>query len=197
MTRARFSTRVLAAALGVVACVPLPDAAAEPFVSVGALRSDVREDAPTAPAKVTLSDSSALIGGGISRRLAGGSEIGVRAELTEAASARLFAVRAFDYRYHLSERLAVTAFLGAARLDLATPAYGYYAGAGMALKNVLPGWDLGIDLRFGDKLARDNVAPGDPQGGPRPDTFYDLEGFGITLTRRFGAAAATDAPPPR
>jgi hypothetical protein len=44
---------------------------------------------------------------------------------------------------------------------------------------------LALDVRIGDKLARDNVLPTDPQGGNRPDTFYDLRGISIYLSRRF------------
>jgi hypothetical protein len=93
-------------------------------------------------------------------------------------------VRALDYRRHLSQRLALTAFAGAARLDLDTAAYGYYLGGGVQLKDLWPRWSLGIDLRIGDKLARDNVLPTDPQGG-RPDNFYDLSGVSVYLSRSF------------
>jgi hypothetical protein len=48
----------------------------------------------------------------------------------------------------------------------------------------LPNWDLGIELRLGDKIARDNLLPSDPQGG-RPDNFYDLSGISLYLSRRF------------
>jgi hypothetical protein len=54
---------------------------------------------------------------------------------------------------------------------LATPAYGFYYGVGAQWRNVIPGWDLGIDLRYDDTLARDHLLPSDPQG-PRPDSFY-------------------------
>jgi hypothetical protein len=94
------------------------------------------------------------------------------------------AVRALDYRRHLSERIAVSAFLGAARLDLATPAYGYYAGGGVQLKELLPSWDLSIDVRLGDEVARDNLLPSDPQGGS-PDNFYDITGVSVYFSRRF------------
>ena len=44
--------------------------------------------------------------------------------------------------------------------------------------------DLGIDLRYGDKIARDNLLPTDPQS--RPDSFYDLTGASLYLRYRFG-----------
>jgi hypothetical protein len=64
------------------------------------------------------------------------------------------------------------------------PAYGYYLGGGLQIKDLLPAWDLSFDLRLGDKIARDNLLPTDPQGG-RSDNFYDLSGFSIYLSRRF------------
>ena len=79
----------------------------------------------------------------------------------------------------------MTAFAGAARLDLDTPAHGWYLGGGVELKDLWPRWSLALDLRIGDKLARDNVLPSDPQGGDRPDSFYDLRGFSLYLSRRF------------
>ena len=121
---------------------------------------------------------------GARRRLAGGGDIGVRLEIDDIDSNTLLAVRALDYRFNHSERLAFSVFLGAARLALATPAYGYYFGGGVQLKEIVRGWDLGIDGRIGDKVARDNLLPTDPQGGS-PDNFYDLSGISIYLSRRF------------
>ena len=76
----------------------------------------------------------------------------------------------------------MTAFAGAARLDLDTPAYGYYLGGGLQIKDLWPQWDLSFDLRLGDKLARDNFQS-DPQA--RPDDFYDFSGLSVYLSRRF------------
>ena len=56
-------------------------------------------------------------------------------------------------RLYISNRFALSAFLGAARLDLATPAYGYYLGGGGQWKDFMSGWDLNLDLRLGDKVA--------------------------------------------
>jgi hypothetical protein len=43
------------------------------------------------------------------------------------------------------------------------------------MRNVLPGWDVGVDVRYDDTMARDHLLPNDPQG-PRPDSFYDIIG---------------------
>ena len=83
-----------------------------------------------------------------------------------------------------AERLAFNVFIGAARLDLATPAYGYYYGGGFQFKELVSNWDLSIDLRIADEVARDNVLPSDPQGG-NPDNFRDIFGVSVYLSRRF------------
>jgi hypothetical protein len=171
----------LAAAV-MAACVAL-QAAGEAFVDVGVNGTHVEADIATLPEKITSDASGLHLGGGFRRELKAGS-IGARIELDDVDGDLLLAVRAFDYRRHLSDRLALTAFAGAARLDLDTPAHGYYLGGGLQIKELWPRWSLGLDLRLGDKLARDNLLPSDPQGG-RPDNFYDLSGLTIYLSRGF------------
>ena len=175
----RFFASVAAAA---AVTFPAADAGAEAFVSVGVHGSHVEADVATFT-RVTTTESGVHFGVGVRRELAKGS-IGARAEIEDVGGDLLLAVRALDYRRHLTERFAVTAFLGAARLDLATPAYGYYLGTGVELKDLWPNWSLGIDARYGDKIARDNLLPSDPQGG-KPDNFYDVSGVAVYLSRRF------------
>lgn len=158
-------------------------ASADAFVDVGVSRTRVEADIATFAGKETGTDSSLHLGAGIRRELARGS-IGARIELDDVDGDLLLAVRALDYRRHITERFAVTAFAGAARLDLATPAHGYYLGGGVELKKFVGGWTLAIDVRLGDKVARDNLLPSDPQGG-RPDNFYDLTGVAVYLSRGF------------
>jgi hypothetical protein len=163
------------------------------FVTGNAARADVtlevginatRVSADVATLAKTTSTSSGLhLGAGVSRALRAGS-IGARVELDDIDGDRLLALRALDYEHHLSERLSLGGFFGAARLDLATPAYGYYLGGGVRLRKLFADWDLGVDLRLGDKIARDNLLPSDPQSG-RPDNFYDLKGVSVYLGRRF------------
>jgi hypothetical protein len=90
--------------------------------------------------------------------------------------------------------LAISAFLGAARYDLATPAYGYYLGAGLQWRDILPGFDLGLDWRYADKVARDRFdpeeIPSDADTAPdetdtRPDSFYDISSYSLSLSYRF------------
>lgn len=157
---------------------------AELFVDLGVHTTRVEADIATLAVKPTSTESGLHVGVGLRRALRGRGEIGARLELDNVDSDLLLAVRAFDYRFWRSERFALGAFIGAARLDLATPAYGYYLGGGVHLKELLPGWDLSAELRYGDKIARDNLLPSDPQGG-RPDNFYDLSGISVYFSRRF------------
>ena len=157
---------------------------AEIFVDVGASASRVEAKIALIDDPVDSSDGGLHVGVGARRSIGERGDIGVRLELDSVDSDLLLAVRALDYRRHVSEKLAVGVFIGAARLDLATPAYGYYFGAGVTLKAFLPRWDLSLDLRFGDNVARDNLLPADPQGGS-PDNFYDVTGLSVYLSYRF------------
>jgi len=76
------------------------------------------------------------------------------------------------------------AFLGAARYDLATPAYGFYYGLGLQWRDVLPHVDVGVEARYYDSVARDHVLPSDPHT-TRPDSFYDISGAVLSLTYHF------------
>jgi hypothetical protein len=175
---------LLASVCAIVLVVRTGTAAAESFFDLGLNFSHVEARIALQDA-VGLTNSTGLhFGVGVRRDLPKGGNIGVRLELDDVHSQLLLAIRALDYRYNLSQRLAINAFAGAARLDLATPAYGYYFGAGVQFKDVRPRWDLSIDVRYGDKIARDNLLPTDPQGGS-PDNFYDLTGIGVYLSRRF------------
>ena len=153
-------------------------------MDLGVQATEVQAKIANQDRRTSTTSSGVHLGLGARRMLAGGNDIGVRLELSHVDSNLLLAVRALDFRINRSERFAIGVFAGAARLDLATPAYGYYLGAGVQLKNLRPHWDLGIDLRLGDKVARDNLLPSDPQGGSR-DNFYDLRGLSIYLSRRF------------
>jgi hypothetical protein len=172
-----------AATLVVLCGLAAAPASAEVFVDIGANVSRIEADIATA-GTVTSTESGLHVGIGFRRGVRERGDIGVRLELDVLDSDLLLAVRALDYRYNLSDRFAIGAFIGAARLDLATPAYGYYLGGGVQFKEIMPRWDLSLDLRFADKIARDNILPSDPQGG-RPDNFYDVSGIGLYLGYRF------------
>ena len=159
-------------------------AAADVFVDFGAQTSRVEARIANMEDTVETTESGVHFGIGASRRVGELNEFGARLELDMMGSDLFLAVRALDYRRHLSDRFSISGFLGAARLDLATPAYGYYLGGGLQLKEVMPNLDLNLDLRYGDKVARDNLLPTDPQGGS-PDNFYDITGISLYLSYRF------------
>lgn len=175
--------RILACAALVLVLGNTP-AQAEWFLDLGVHATRVEADLADASASTTSTDGGAHVGIGVRRALPGAGAIGARLELDDVGSNVLLAVRAFDYRYRVADRLSLGAFIGAARLDLATPAYGYYLGGGVHFADVVPGWELAAELRLGDKIARDNLLPSDP-AGVRPDNFYDLTSFAVYLSRRF------------
>jgi hypothetical protein len=178
----RTSRFVLPCIIATAALTAAAGVRADVFFDVGINATRIEADV-AALSKETNSSSGLHIGVGARRALRAGS-VGVRAELDDVDGQLLLAVRALDYHRNLSERIAVGGFFGAARLDLATPAYGYYLGGGVRFAELVGDWDLGVDLRLGDKIARDNLLPSDPQGG-RPDNFYDLSGVSVYLSRRF------------
>ena len=177
---AKSRMRITGFAAAVVAAALTRTAGAEIFVDFGYNDTNIEADIAALPETVVTDASGLHLGVGFRRELTQGS-IGARLELDDLDGESLLAVRAFDYRRHLSERFALTAFAGAARLDLDTPAYGWYVGGGVQLKDLWPRWSLGLDLRLGDKLARDNLDP----LAPRPDDFYDLRGVSLYLSRGF------------
>jgi hypothetical protein len=163
--------------------VAAPRAAySEVLVDFGLNSTRVDADIATYTSIVTTSTSGYHVGVGARRALEHGS-IGARLELEDVDSNLLIAVRALDYKHAFTDKLSIGGFLGAARLDLATPAYGYWLG-GAVEYDFSPHWAVSFDLTIGDKLARDNLLPTDPQGG-RPDNFYNLRGLSIYLSRRF------------
>lgn len=182
---ALFHTAIAVRLLCLVALAALATpAAADVFVDFGAQSSRVKARIANAGDTVSTTESGLHVGVGVSRPVGERSELGARLEADLLDSDLLLAVRALDYRYHVSEHFAVSAFLGAARLDLATPAYGWYMGGGVQFTDVLPRVDLNVDLRYADKVARDNLLPTDPQGGS-PDNFYDIAGVSVYISYRF------------
>lgn len=137
------------------------------------------------PKQKTSLEVTPHIGIGARRSVSARSDLGVRIEFDNIDEHMLLAVRALDYRYRTRGPLAFSAFLGAARYDRGTPAYGYYLGAGVQWRDVLPKLDLGLDLRYADKVARDKLLASDPDEGLRPDEFYDITSFSLSASYRF------------
>lgn len=159
---------------------------AELFVDAGVAASQVTiRVGDLSPKRTTSTEFSPHFGIGARRSVTARGDLGVRAEIDRIDDHMLLAVRALDYRYRTQSPLAFSVFLGAARYDLATPAYGYYMGAGAQWRNILPGFDLGLDLRYGDKVARDKLLPSDASSEKRPDSFYDITSATLSLSYRF------------
>ena len=158
---------------------------ADLFVDAGVNFSELAIRLDGSPAQTESLGAAPHFAIGARRAVSARSDLGVRAEFDDIDGDLLFSVRALDYRYRFNSPLAVSVFLGASRLDLATPAYGYYYGAGVQWRNLLPHTDVGIDLRYGDKIARDKLLPSDPPSEKRPDSFYDLTGATLSISYRW------------
>ena len=164
---------------------PVDFEGAELFVDFGVNVHEVRIDLDdTIPRRTTDAEAAPHFAIGVRRPVSRHSDIGARIELDDIDGHLLVGVRALDYRYRFRSPLALGAFLGAARYDLATPAYGLYGGVGAQWRDLVPGWDLGVEVRYASKVARDDLLPTDPLGG-RNDSFYDIASATLTVSRRF------------
>lgn len=122
-------------------------------------------------------------GAGARRQVAPNHWLGARGEIDDIHGDTMLALRAIDYQYQFDDHWRAGAFLGAARLDTGAATTGYYLGAGVLYRDLLPKFDVGFDLRYGDALSRDKFFEDDPQGGG-PDFYYDIYGFSLYLSWR-------------
>jgi hypothetical protein len=98
----------------------------------------------------------------------------------------LIGVHGLDYRYRFGQSpVAFRVFAGAARYVVGTPAYGFYFGGGPEWRDVLPGWDLGLQYRRVVNAERIRDLPSDPQGGTRNDSFTNIYALGLSVSRKF------------
>jgi len=109
-------------------------------------------------------------------------DLGAAVEAADVHGVSLLTARIFDYRWRFDNPLALNLFLGAARYAALTPAYGFYYGAGLQWRNILPHWDVGIDLRYAAKVDRVNPAP-PPQG--QPYGYHDITYGTLYVSRKF------------
>jgi hypothetical protein len=112
-------------------------------------------------------------------------DLGAALEADSVHGLSLFGARFFDYRYRFDNPLALNLFIGVGRYAAPTPAYGFYYGAGLQWRNVLPKWDVGIDFRYASKINRIRTLPSDPQGGYRNDAYYDITYGTLYVSRKF------------
>jgi hypothetical protein len=158
---------------------------AERFVDAGMNVNQVRTDlGPGIPITTSKWGIDPHFGLGARRAVSANNDLGVRLELDEVDHHLLMGVRALDYRYRFTDSLAAGLFVGVARYNLATPAYSIYYGAGVLLRDIFPKWDLGVDFRHAQNVARDHVLASDPQTS-RPESFYKIETGLLYLSRRF------------
>lgn len=169
---------------------PTPRAArvagSELFIDVGASMSDAEIASELDTPSVTSDrETSAHFGIGARRRLTAHQDLGVRLEFDEVNGAGLIGVRALDYRYRFDNPIALSGFIGAARYDLETPAYGVYGGAGITWRDAFPGWDVSLEGVYVLKAARDKLTANDPPADPQPDIFYDIRRLTLYVSRKF------------
>lgn len=123
-------------------------------------------------------------GVGVRRRMSQSVDLGLRAEFDNIDGQSMIGVRAIDYRYRVGEKFAFSLFAGAARYAAGTAAYGYYGGLGAQWRGVLPGFDLNLDARATDKIARDAVLPSDP-ASVWGDVVYQIYSANLYLSYKF------------
>jgi hypothetical protein len=127
----------------------------------------------------------AHLGLGGRRAVSEHNDFGARVEYDSGVDGHyLIGFRFLDWRYRFDNPLAVGLFIGAARYSTITPATSLYAGAGVEWRDIWRQWDLNLDGRFGDNLARDHVLASDFQG-TRPETFYRIQSLALYLSRHF------------
>lgn len=133
----------------------------------------------------TDSQANMHMGVGARRKVADRSDFGVRLEADRVDGYNLLSLRAIDYRFRWTRKFALNGFFGVGRYDFGLPAYGYYWGAGVQYRDVLPKWDLSLDWRHHEKLGRDKTLPGDPPSSPeRTRLFFDVDGIAFYVSRR-------------
>lgn len=161
------------------------DALNELLVDAGAHSLRIKTDLTgTEPKTTGPTSTGGHLGLGARRTVSEHSDLGARIEYDDLDGHGLLGVRLIDYRYRFRGPLALGMFVGAARYDLATPAYGFYYGLGLQWRDVLPHVDVGVDFRYYDSVARDHLLPSDPQS-ERPDSFYDISGGVLSLSYHF------------
>lgn len=159
---------------------------AELFIDAGLQMARLRIDLDgrQLPVDYRWTGPAAHFGIGARRRVSPHQDLGVRLEHGDVGGRAFTAVRALDYRYRFDSHLALTGFVGAARYDLATPAYGQYLGVGLQWRDLLPRIDAALELKHAIRVARDDLVPGDPVGG-RIDSFHDVSALSLHLSYRF------------
>jgi hypothetical protein len=158
---------------------------AEVFVNAGVnankVRTDLEKGIPITTSPLGYGPHFAV---GARRAVGTSNDLGVRAEFDQIDDHLLIGLRVVDYRHRFDGPLAFDLFAGVARYNVQTPATSLYGGVGVEWRDILPYWDLDLDYRYGQNLARDHVLVSDVQG-VRPETFFKIESTTLYVTRRF------------
>lgn len=156
------------------------------FVDLGASRKHAYQIlAVDIPNRWTDYEIKPHLGVGARRRVSKHNDLGVRLEYDKVDGHSLLSLRALDYRYRF-KHIALSGFFGFGRYDVGLPAYGYYWGAGLQVRDVLPKWDVGLDVTHHEKLGRDKMLPGDPPSTwDRTRMFFDVNGLSLYMSRHF------------
>jgi hypothetical protein len=158
------------------------------FVDIGVVQAEVTKIlAVDIPDYTTDAEQDAHVAFGVRRPVAKRSGIGVRLEWDRVDGHQLISFRAVDYRLRMGRKFAVNAFFGVGRYDVDLPCYGYYWGAGLQYRDILPKWDLSLDWREHYKMGRDKTAlPDDPPSTwDRTRMFFDVNSYALYLSRRW------------
>ncbi|MEO7205743.1 MAG: capsule assembly Wzi family protein [Steroidobacteraceae bacterium] len=158
---------------------------AQVFVDAGVNANKVRTDLEKGtPITTSQLASGPHFGLGARRAVSESNDLGVRAEIDQVDGHLLIGLRPLDYRHRFDGPFAINVFGGIARYNVETPATSVYAGVGGQWRDVLPSWDLNLDFRYAQNLARDHVLASDVQG-VRPETFYKIESATLYVSRHF------------
>jgi len=155
-------------------------------IDAGAVASSVIADITSDTPRVSSGTGyGAHLTIGARRAASAHQDLGAALEADDVHGLSLLSARIIDYRYRFESPLAFNLFLGAARYAAPTPAYGFYYGAGLQWRDLLPHWDVGIDFRYASKVDRLRTLPSDPQTGYRPDAYYDISMGTLYVSRKF------------
>ena len=152
------------------------------------LKTKVLEDHSNAPDSYGDATTSPLVGFALNKRVGEQSLLGTKIEFQRVDGSLLTAFRAIDYRYIIDGQWQVGAYIGAARYDFRSPAYGYTLGFGAFYQPThWQNWSLGTEVQFMDKMARDKIHPDDIPANAEtgPDTFTNMAGLSFTLSYHF------------